>query len=936
MHRRRSWPIASFLLGLLVVSACTTPRVETGVLGVRIDAGERELAVGSTLALSANVAVAGGASPEVAWSSHATATAAVDASGVVTGVSVGGALVTATSVFDPAKFDVVTVHVREARAVESVTINETDLTLAVGSTADFTVSVVAVGGASTAVTWSSSAADVAAVTAAGRVEALAVGVAVISAASTVDAGRSDSVTVTVEAAPVEPGVPASVTRVAGDAQTATVGSAVAVPPSVLVRDAAGSPVPGVSVTFAVTAGGGTVDPSGPVTTDAIGKARLSSWVLGTTAGPNVVRATLTDAPAIGASKSAVGTPGAAAAATSTVTANPTTLLADGSATSLLTVRLADAFGNALTAGGAAVSFDPPDEGTIGSLWDVGDGTYTATYTAGSLAGPVASTLRVDGASFGSRAIVTLEGAVVSVAIDPETQWVPVGDELRLAATVVTIGGVSRAVGWSSGDPSVAVVDPDTGVVTGVGSGDTTITATSTYDGTFRDSVIVKTREQGPGHGQRVGEWVEVATYLDYRAMGATSWRSAVGSARLQHLDMGRVTHTVTLEGLEPGTEYEFRLPYDPLVAYPTVIHDPTTHMTIHWQTHIPLFEFQPVPTGDAWRFRFRTFPAQLSEVPVRIGFGGDIKQSAQPNEIYAQVFAAYTAQDLHALVITGDWAYDDNIPFKEPYVGDNRFADLWDAYKLHGADGEGRLTPILPGIGNHEVAGGYNGRQYRWGSRTLGDNTVFASQFPAVPEHWFFATDIGDYASIVMLDSEHVSPRIATSGDRQTAWLAETLEAREHLPNVFVTYHVAAYPVHRTFSGGIPTRIRTHWHPLLDRHDNIKLVFEMHDHVYGESHWIRGGAIVGEGEGIKYLGAGHMGTTQDRLFWNPATTWYLKDAYGLRAKKAENGVAHQDDGRFYDQTGGRTRHIWIVELTEGERRVRSHMIDGTSRANFTF
>jgi len=437
-------------------------------------------------------------------------------------------------------------------------------------------------------------------------------------------------------------------------------------------------------------------------------------------------------------------------------------------------------------------------------------------------------------------------------------------------------------------------------------------------------------------GAPVAEWVDVQTYLDYRVYGTDGWRSASGFARLQPLGMGRAVHTVELSALEPGTEYEFRLPYDPAVAYPVVLDDPTTTMTIHWQTRGPLHEFQRRPTTDDWVFRFRTFPDALSDDPVRIAFGGDIKQSSQPYETYELVLSTYTAQDLHALVITGDWVYDDNLPFKDPYWGDNRFADFWDVYKLHGSDSEGRLTPIVPGIGNHEVAGGYRGQQYDWNTQTLGDNTVFAVQFPTAPPGWYFVVDIGEYASIVMLDSEHVNPAIGSSQDLQTRWLERVLEARVDVPNVFATYHVAAYPVARSFSGDLPRRIRTSWHPLLDASDNIKLVFEMHDHVYGESHWIRAGEVVAEGAGIKYLGAGHMGTIQNRGVWNPATTWYLMDAIGLHVKRAESGEQHPDDGMRMDAEGTRTRHVWIVELREDERRVRSYMIDGSERTSFTF
>jgi len=76
-------------------------------------------------------------------------------------------------------------------------------------------------------------------------------------------------------------------------QSAPVNTAVGAPPSVVVRDASGTPVAGVAVTFAVTGGGGTVLPATPVVTDASGIATAASWTLGDTPGANTLSATAT-------------------------------------------------------------------------------------------------------------------------------------------------------------------------------------------------------------------------------------------------------------------------------------------------------------------------------------------------------------------------------------------------------------------------------------------------------------------------------------------------------------------------------------------------------------------------------------------------------------------------------------------------------------------
>jgi len=74
-----------------------------------------------------------------------------------------------------------------------------------------------------------------------------------------------------------------------DPQTAVVNTAVAAAPSVTVEDAYGNPVAGVMVTFAVTAGGGTVT-GAMQQSSSTGAATLGSWTLGRTAGANAVRA----------------------------------------------------------------------------------------------------------------------------------------------------------------------------------------------------------------------------------------------------------------------------------------------------------------------------------------------------------------------------------------------------------------------------------------------------------------------------------------------------------------------------------------------------------------------------------------------------------------------------------------------------------------------
>jgi hypothetical protein len=88
------------------------------------------------------------------------------------------------------------------------------------------------------------------------------------------------------------GPPASVTKVAGDAQSTTPSATVSIAPSVIVKDASGNAVAGATVTFAVASGGGTVT-GATATSSASGTATVGSWTVGPIQGDNTLTATVT-------------------------------------------------------------------------------------------------------------------------------------------------------------------------------------------------------------------------------------------------------------------------------------------------------------------------------------------------------------------------------------------------------------------------------------------------------------------------------------------------------------------------------------------------------------------------------------------------------------------------------------------------------------------
>jgi uncharacterized protein YjdB len=169
---------------------------------VVIDGGDLTLDVGDALTLTATVSATGGAPTTVTWTSSATAVATIDASsGNLTAVGAGTTTITATSTFDPSRSDTMTVTVRpppETPAVLSVVIDGDDLVLDIGDTAVLTATVDATGGASQAVTWSSADSTVATIGATtGFLTAIGTGTTTITAISTFDPSRTDTITVRV-------------------------------------------------------------------------------------------------------------------------------------------------------------------------------------------------------------------------------------------------------------------------------------------------------------------------------------------------------------------------------------------------------------------------------------------------------------------------------------------------------------------------------------------------------------------------------------------------------------------------------------------------------------------------------------------------------------------------------------------------------------------
>jgi adhesin/invasin len=247
---------------------------------------------------------------------------------------------------------------------------------------------------------------------------------------------SPSATGTTSAITTVVGQPASIAVNAGNTQTATVGTAVPTAPSVVVKDAYGNLVPNASVSFAATAGGGSVTGS-PATTNASGIATVGSWTLGTTAGANTLTATCNG---LTTSFSATGTAGAATKYV--VTSSSYSPVAGTTVT--LTAQLADQYGNPVATSGIAVTWSRTGTGgrwrTRGTTTNA-SGVVTATYTTSNTSGRAYTfTARSTNPSTrtGTTATVTtIAGAPATITVSAgNTQTARVGTSVATAPSVV--------------------------------------------------------------------------------------------------------------------------------------------------------------------------------------------------------------------------------------------------------------------------------------------------------------------------------------------------------------------------------------------------------------------------------------------------------------------------------------------------------------------
>jgi hypothetical protein len=333
----------------------------------------------------------------------------------------------------------------------------------------------------------------------------------------------------------------------------------------------------------------------------------------------------------------------------------------------------------------------------------------------------------------------------------------------------------------------------------------------------------------------------------YSKKGTQMWRKKDHVPR-PYPDSDSWIFRTELSGLEPGTDYLFRV------------------------------------GTDSAEERFRTMPAKDTNT-LQFVSGGDsgTGPAARATNHLASV------QSPQFVVLGGDLAYENG-------KDGDAFLKFLDNYSRDVRDDKRRLIPMLACIGNHEVDGGYEKPRCK--------APFFYSMFDGLfRDTSYAALDFGQYMSLVLLDTNHTSP----IGGEQAAWLDKALKQRQDCPNLLVFNHVPAYPSHRDYTGegaeeGTGAQNRIHWVPLFERY-RVDAVFEHHDHTYKRTHRLLDGRP--NKKGILYLGDGSWGKIRrpEKLETKPYLA-VAHESYHLSVHRIEGDqrfhVALSDSGRIVD------------------------------------
>ncbi len=231
-------------------------------------------------------------------------------------------------------------------------------------------------------------------------------------------------------------------------------------------------------------------------------------------------------------------PGAGSVNSSSIIASPSTVTADGTSTSLITLQIKDTLGNNLTTGGAAVTLTTTGNAILSAITDIGDGSYTA-----SISNATAEQTTISGTL---AAITIIDTAVISFnpgSADSSTTSITVSD------STVTADGISTSTitvhtkdslgnNLSSGGDSIGLSS----------SGNATISAiTDNADGSYTATISNTAAEIVTITGSLNASQISDDATITFGAGNASAATSTLSLDTLEIVADGLANATITLQ-----------------------------------------------------------------------------------------------------------------------------------------------------------------------------------------------------------------------------------------------------------------------------------------------------------------------------------------------------------------------------------------------------
>lgn len=424
--------------GTNLSASCKVTVIPTLAETISLNQTAVSLKATETAELSVNILPATTTNKAVTWKSQNEAVATVDANGVVTAIAVGETTITVTTA-DGSNLSATCKVTVVPTPAASITLNTTAVTLKATETATLTTTILPATTTNKAVTWKSDNEAIATVDANGVVTAIAVGEANITATTTDGTNLSATCKVTVEQT-FASSISLDKTTISLKATESETLKA-----TILPATTTNQAVTWKSDNEAIA----TVDANGVVTAHEVGVATIT--------------ATTTD----GTNLSASCTVNVIHTQASSITLNMTEVSLKALETVELSVEILPA-----TTTNKVVTWKSDNEavakvdanGMVTAI-AVGETTITATTT--------------DGSNLSASCKVTVIPTLASsITLDKTEVSFKANETVTLTPTILPVTTTNTVVVWTTTDEKVAIVDAE-GVVTAIGVGEATITATTT-------------------------------------------------------------------------------------------------------------------------------------------------------------------------------------------------------------------------------------------------------------------------------------------------------------------------------------------------------------------------------------------------------------------------------------------------------------------------